>query len=80
MKYSALDIGEELMQQVEVSRHEGKSDFLTVAEAARALRVSEASVRNWIKQGRIGSLNLGRLKRIRRSAFDSFLRKSENEL
>jgi excisionase family DNA binding protein len=68
------------MTQFEASSPGVVSDFLTVAEVAHTLRVSPASIRNWIREGRLGSINVGRLKRVRRSALDSFLRRNETEL
>lgn len=39
--------------------------FLTVREAAEYLKVSESTMRRWIVEGRIRTVKLGRLRRIR---------------
>jgi len=50
--------------------------FLTVAEVADTLKLNQQTVRNWIDQGFLPALRIGRRVRIRRSDFDRFL--SEN--
>ena len=50
-------------------------DFLTVAEAARILKVSTVTVHRWLKQGRLPSYHLGpRYIRIRRSDLGAILK------
>ena len=47
--------------------------FLTVAEVAAALRLNPQTVRNWIDQGSLPALRVGRRVRIRRSDFERLL-------
>jgi excisionase family DNA binding protein len=47
--------------------------FLTVAEVAAALKLNQQTVRNWIDQGSLPALRVGRRVRIRRSDFDRLL-------
>lgn len=50
-------------------------DLLTVAEAARILKVSQVTIHRWLKQGRIPSYHLGpRYIRIRRSDLGAVLK------
>src|SRR3982074_945322 len=42
-------------------------DFLTVAEVAALLKLNQQTVRNWIDQGSLPALRVGRRGRIRRS-------------
>ncbi|HET9719407.1 MAG TPA: helix-turn-helix domain-containing protein [Solirubrobacteraceae bacterium] len=44
--------------------------FLTVAEVADWLKVNQQTVRNWIDQGRLPAVRVGRRVRIKRSDFD----------
>jgi excisionase family DNA binding protein len=53
---------------VEASDH--KDSFLTVAEVAERLKLNQQTVRNWIDQGSLPALRVGRRVRIRRSDFD----------
>jgi len=46
------------------------SPFLTVPEAARYLKVSEPTVWRWIRQGRLPSTKVGRLRRIPLAAIE----------
>lgn len=50
--------------------------FLTVAEVAAALRLNPQTVRNWIDQGSLPALRVGRRVRIRRSDFERLLEES----
>jgi excisionase family DNA binding protein len=50
------------------------SPFLTVAEAARYLRVSEPTVWRRVREGRLPSVKVGRLRRIPRAALDGLAR------
>lgn len=56
-----------------------KSDeaFLTVAEVADRLRVSERSVRRWVKEGSLRVHRLGRAIRISEHDLRSFLREQK---
>ncbi len=47
--------------------------FLTVAEVAELLKLNQQTVRNWIDQGSLPALRVGRRVRIRRSDFDQVL-------
>jgi excisionase family DNA binding protein len=47
--------------------------FLTVAEVAEMLKLNPQTVRNWIDQGSLPALRIGRRVRIRRSDFDRLL-------
>lgn len=46
---------------------------LTVAEAAQVLRVSEATVRKFIREGTLEGFQCGRAFRIPRTAIDKFI-------
>ena len=47
--------------------------FLTVAEVAEMLKLNQQTVRNWIDQGSLPALRVGRRVRIRRSDLDRML-------
>lgn len=47
--------------------------LLTVAEVARELRVSAATVRRWCEEGRLESIRPGRAYRIPRRALEELL-------
>jgi excisionase family DNA binding protein len=47
--------------------------FLTVAEVAEVLRLNQQTVRNWIDQGSLPALRVGRRVRIKRSDLDRLL-------
>jgi excisionase family DNA binding protein len=47
--------------------------FLTVAEVAEILKLNQQTVRNWIDQGSLPALRIGRRVRIRQSDFDRVL-------
>ncbi|MFL5822056.1 MAG: helix-turn-helix domain-containing protein [Solirubrobacteraceae bacterium] len=48
-------------------------EFLTVAEVAELLKLNQQTVRNWIDQGSLPALRVGRRVRIRRSDLDRML-------
>jgi excisionase family DNA binding protein len=50
-----------------------EESFLTVAEVAELLKLNQQTVRNWIDQGSLPALRVGRRVRIRRSDFDHLL-------
>src|SRR5437016_6350729 len=50
-----------------------EESFLTVAEVAETLKLNQQTVRNWIDQGSLPALRVGRRVRIRRSDFDRLL-------
>jgi excisionase family DNA binding protein len=47
--------------------------FLTVAEVAGILKLNQQTVRNWIDQGSLPALRVGRRVRIRRSDLERLL-------
>jgi excisionase family DNA binding protein len=47
--------------------------YLTVAEVAELLRLNQQTVRNWIDQGSLPALRVGRRVRIKRSDLDRIL-------
>lgn len=47
--------------------------FLTVAEVAELLKLNQQTVRNWIDQGSLPALRVGRRVRIRRSELEQML-------
>ncbi len=47
--------------------------FLTVAEVAELLKLNQQTVRNWIDQGSLPALRVGRRVRIRRSDLERLL-------
>jgi len=50
---------------------EGANDeFLTVAEVAELLKLNPQTLRNWIDQGQLPAVRIGRRVRIRRADFD----------
>ncbi len=51
--------------------------FLTVAEVAELLKLNQQTVRNWIAQGKLPALRVGRRVRIRRSDLERVLDESE---
>ena len=46
---------------------------MTVAEVAETLKLNQQTVRNWIDQGALPAIRVGRRVRIRRSDFDRLL-------
>ena len=48
-------------------------EFLTVAEVAELLKLNQQTVRNWIDQGSLPALRVGRRVRIRRSDLNRLL-------
>jgi excisionase family DNA binding protein len=50
-----------------------EDSFLTVAEVAELLKLNQQTVRNWIDQGSLPALRVGRRVRIRRSDFERVL-------
>lgn len=48
--------------------------FLTVAEVAETLKLNQQTVRNWIDQGSLQAVRVGRRVRIRQSEFERLLR------
>jgi excisionase family DNA binding protein len=56
-----------------MNRSEPDEEFLTVAEVAEMLKLNQQTVRNWIDQGSLPALRVGRRVRIKRSDFDRIL-------
>ena len=52
---------------------EPEETFLTVAEVAEMLKLNQQTVRNWIDQGSLPALRVGRRVRIKRSDFERVL-------
>lgn len=50
-----------------------EDSFLTVAEVAGLLKLNQQTVRNWIDQGSLPALRVGRRVRIRRSDLERLL-------
>jgi excisionase family DNA binding protein len=48
--------------------------LLTVLDVADAFNVTERTIRDYVKNGALEAVRVGRLIRIRRSAFERFLR------
>jgi excisionase family DNA binding protein len=53
-----------------------EESFLTVAEVADMLKLNQQTVRNWIDQGSLPALRVGRRVRIKRSDFERVLEQS----
>jgi excisionase family DNA binding protein len=55
---------------------ESEETYLTVAEVAETLKLNQQTVRNWIDQGSLPALRVGRRVRIKRSDFERVLEES----
>src|SRR5436190_8402975 len=55
---------------------EPEESFLTVAEVAEKLKLNQQTVRNWIDQGSLPALRVGRRVRIKRSDFERIIEES----
>lgn len=53
-----------------------EESFLTVAEVAEMLKLNQQTVRNWIDQGSLPALRMGRRVRIKRSDFERVVEQS----
>jgi len=53
-----------------VAQEDPGESFLTVAEVARTLKLNQQTVRNWIDQGSLPAVRVGRRVRIKRSDFE----------
>jgi excisionase family DNA binding protein len=53
-----------------------EESYLTVAEVASTLKLNQQTVRNWIDQGSLPALRVGRRVRIKRSDFERILQES----
>lgn len=54
-------------------------EFLTVAEVAELLKLNQQTVRNWIDQGYLPALRVGRRVRVRRSDLNELLEKGSTQ-
>ncbi len=54
-------------------------DLLTVPQVAATLGVSRGTVARWIADGVLGSVKLGRHRRVTRGQLDAFFNKLERE-
>src|ERR1700754_3393197 len=59
-----------------MNHREVEDSFLTVAEVAETLKLNQQTVRNWIDQGSLPALRVGRRVRIKRSDFERILEES----
>ncbi|HEX3976729.1 MAG TPA: helix-turn-helix domain-containing protein [Solirubrobacteraceae bacterium] len=59
-----------------MSPSEPEETYLTVAEVAETLKLNQQTVRNWIDQGSLPALRVGRRVRIKRSDFERILEES----
>jgi excisionase family DNA binding protein len=56
-----------------LSSSDPEESFLTVADVAEKLQLNQQTVRNWIDQGSLPAIRVGRRVRIKRSDFDRIL-------
>jgi excisionase family DNA binding protein len=56
-----------------MNRNDPEEEFLTVAEVAETLKLNQQTVRNWIDQGSLPAVRVGRRVRIKRSDFERIL-------
>lgn len=56
-----------------MSSTDPEDSFLTVADVAEMLKLNQQTVRNWIDQGSLPAVRVGRRVRIKRSDFDRIL-------
>jgi len=56
-----------------IDRKDAEESFLTVAEVADMLKLNQQTVRNWIEQGSLPALRVGRRVRIKRSDLERVL-------
>ena len=59
-----------------MSQPDFEDSLLTVAEVAEVLKLNPQTVRNWIDQGSLPALRVGRRVRIKRSDFERILAES----
>jgi excisionase family DNA binding protein len=59
-----------------MSRSDSEEEYLTVAQVAETLKLNQQTVRNWIDQGSMPALRVGRRVRIKRSDFERILEES----
>ena len=56
----------------------GGDEFLTVADIARILKLNQQTVRNWIDEGRLPAVHLGRRVRVYREDFDALVERGRS--
>lgn len=56
-----------------INRSDFEGEFLTVAEVAEVLKLNQQTVRNWIEQGSLPAVRVGRRVRIKRADFERVL-------
>lgn len=59
-----------------MAQSDSEEAYLTVAEVAATLKLNQQTVRNWIDQGSLPALRVGRRVRIKRSDFERILEQS----
>jgi excisionase family DNA binding protein len=59
-----------------VTNTDPDESYLTVADVAETLKLNQQTVRNWIDQGSLPALRVGRRVRIKRSDFERILEQS----
>src|SRR6201995_3513887 len=59
-----------------MNRRDVEDSFLTVAEVAETLKLNQQTVRNWIDQGSLPAVRVGRRVRIKRSDFERIIEQS----
>jgi excisionase family DNA binding protein len=64
------------LEKAAVSQNDAEETYLTVAEVAATLKLNQQTVRNWIDQGSLPALRVGRRVRIKRSDFERILDES----
>ena len=55
-------------------------EFLTVEEVAKTLKVQPAAVREWLKQGTLVGVKLGRIWRIEEKDLEDFVNKAKKRI
>jgi excisionase family DNA binding protein len=55
---------------------EVEETYLTVAQVAETLKLNQQTIRNWIDQGSLPALRVGRRVRIKRSDFERLMAES----
>ena len=53
-------------------------EFMTVAEIAAILKLNQQTIRNWIDEGKLPALHIGRRVRVRRADFDALIEDSSS--
>ena len=61
-----------------MGRREPEDELLGAEEVGRLIGVKETTVYRWCKEGKLPCLKVGRYWRIRREAFEDFLKRSEH--